>query len=79
MLFADVTVYIYNLLMHIVPGLSKFYRYPYHSNLPFCFFHLIQGYFQLKAYPGAWSLSVREGRSSEIYDIERYHFYFLLL
>lgn len=28
------------------------------------------GYFQLKAYPGAWSLRVREGRSSEIYDIE---------
>ncbi|XP_020604845.1 UDP-glucose:glycoprotein glucosyltransferase 1-like isoform X2 [Orbicella faveolata] len=28
------------------------------------------GYFQLKAYPGAWSLRVREGRSSEIYEIE---------
>ncbi|XP_015767784.1 PREDICTED: UDP-glucose:glycoprotein glucosyltransferase 1-like [Acropora digitifera] len=28
------------------------------------------GYFQLKAYPGAWSLRVREGRSAEIYDIE---------
>ncbi|KAL9964464.1 hypothetical protein ACROYT_G028110 [Oculina patagonica] len=28
------------------------------------------GYFQLKASPGAWSLRVREGRSSEIYEIE---------
>ncbi|KAJ7328106.1 UDP-glucose:glycoprotein glucosyltransferase 1 [Desmophyllum pertusum] len=28
------------------------------------------GYFQLKAYPGSWSLRVREGRSSEIYEIE---------
>ena len=31
-----------------------------------------QGYFQLKAYPGAWTLSVRQGRSAEIYEIERY-------
>ncbi|XP_068732744.1 UDP-glucose:glycoprotein glucosyltransferase 1-like [Montipora capricornis] len=28
------------------------------------------GYFQLKAYPGAWTLRVREGRSAEIYDLE---------
>uniref|UniRef100_T1J9H3 UDP-glucose:glycoprotein glucosyltransferase n=1 Tax=Strigamia maritima TaxID=126957 RepID=T1J9H3_STRMM len=27
------------------------------------------GYFQLKANPGAWLLSLRQGRSSEIYDI----------
>ncbi|XP_071950419.1 UDP-glucose:glycoprotein glucosyltransferase 1-like [Antedon mediterranea] len=27
------------------------------------------GYFQLKANPGAWILSLREGRSSEIYEI----------
>lgn len=28
------------------------------------------GYFQLKAYPGAWILQLREGQSSKIYDIE---------
>lgn len=27
------------------------------------------GYFQLKANPGAWILRLREGRSSEIYNI----------
>lgn len=27
------------------------------------------GYFQLKANPGAWVLRLRQGRSSEIYDI----------
>ena len=30
-----------------------------------------QGYFQLKANPGVWLLKLREGRSLEIYDIER--------
>lgn len=30
------------------------------------------GYFQLKANPGAWILRLRQGRSSEIYDIVRY-------
>ena len=29
------------------------------------------GYFQLKASPGAWSLRLRDGRSSEIYTIQR--------
>lgn len=29
------------------------------------------GYFQLKANPGAWILRLRQGRSSEIYDIVR--------
>ena len=29
------------------------------------------GYFQLKASPGAWSLRLRQGRSSEIYEIKR--------
>ncbi|KAH8925341.1 glycosyltransferase family 24 protein [Atractiella rhizophila] len=28
------------------------------------------GYFQLKANPGMWSLAIREGRSSEIFDLE---------
>ena len=32
---------------------------------------LFKGYFQLKAYPGAWNLQLREGKSSKIYDIER--------
>ena len=27
------------------------------------------GYFQLKAYPGAWRVALREGRSAAIYDI----------
>lgn len=27
------------------------------------------GYLQLKAAPGAWFLNLREGRSSDIYDI----------
>lgn len=30
------------------------------------------GYFQLKAKPGAWKLALREGRSSEIYQIMSY-------
>lgn len=30
-----------------------------------------QGYFQLKANPGAWSLKMRKGRSDEIYKIYR--------
>ena len=29
------------------------------------------GYFQLKASPGAWSLRLRQGRSSEIYEIKK--------
>lgn len=29
------------------------------------------GYFQLKANPGAWVLRLRQGRSSEIFDITR--------
>ncbi|GFR77731.1 UDP-glucose glycoprotein glucosyltransferase 1 [Elysia marginata] len=29
------------------------------------------GYFQLKAYPGLWQLKLREGRSEDIYNIER--------
>jgi len=40
-------------------------------NVAFFVLYDMQGYFQLKAYPGAWSLRVREGRSSEIYEIER--------
>ncbi|KAI8384821.1 UDP-glucose:glycoprotein glucosyltransferase-domain-containing protein [Radiomyces spectabilis] len=28
------------------------------------------GYFQLKAHPGIWNLSLREGRSSQVYHIE---------
>lgn len=31
-----------------------------------------QGYFQLKANPGAWSLKMRKGRSDEIYKIYRW-------
>ena len=31
----------------------------------------VQGYFQLKANPGAWLLELRQGRSSELYDIVR--------
>lgn len=30
------------------------------------------GYFQLKANPGAWILRLRQGRSSDIYDIVRW-------
>lgn len=30
------------------------------------------GYFQLKAGPGAWLLRLREGRSRDIYFIQRY-------
>ena len=29
----------------------------------------LQGYFQLKANPGTWYLRIREGRSSELYNI----------
>ena len=29
------------------------------------------GYFQLKAGPGAWILELREGRSRQIYSIQR--------
>lgn len=28
-----------------------------------------QGYFQLKANPGAWTLRLRKGRSEDIYQI----------
>lgn len=28
-----------------------------------------QGYFQLKASPGAWTLRLRKGRSEDIYQI----------
>lgn len=31
------------------------------------------GYFQLKANPGAWILRLRQGRSSDIFDITRYY------
>lgn len=30
---------------------------------------MFQGYFQLKANPGTWYLRIREGRSSELYEI----------
>ena len=30
---------------------------------------VLQGYFQLKANPGAWELRLRAGRSEEIYQI----------
>lgn len=36
------------------------------------FLYSLQGYFQLKAFPGSWILRVREGRSADIYDIDRY-------
>ncbi len=29
------------------------------------------GYFQLKASPGAWTLRLRDGRSADIYSIQR--------
>ena len=29
------------------------------------------GYFQLKASPGAWTLRLREGKSADIYTIQR--------
>ena len=32
---------------------------------------VLQGYFQLKANPGAWDLKLRQGRSQEIYEIAR--------
>ncbi|KAH9487627.1 UDP-glucose:glycoprotein glucosyltransferase 1, partial [Bulinus truncatus] len=32
------------------------------------------GYFQLKAYPGLWSLKLRQGRSEEIYKIDSHEF-----
>lgn len=32
----------------------------------------LQGYFQLKANPGAWVLRLRKGRSDDIYKIYRY-------
>lgn len=31
----------------------------------------LQGYFQLKANPGAWTLRLRKGRSEDIYRIYR--------
>ncbi|XP_019858132.1 PREDICTED: UDP-glucose:glycoprotein glucosyltransferase-like [Amphimedon queenslandica] len=31
------------------------------------------GYFQLKGKPGAWKLRLREGRSSEVYQISSYY------
>lgn len=39
-----------------------------------CHLHLIssvQGYFQLKADPGAWILNLRNGKSKDIYNIVR--------
>lgn len=33
---------------------------------------LLQGYFQLKANPGAWTLRLRKGRSEDIYRIYRW-------
>lgn len=35
----------------------------------FFFFQPQQGYFQLKANPGAWILRLREGRSEDIYQV----------
>lgn len=35
------------------------------------FFAILQGYFQLKANPGAWILRLRKGRSEDIYNIYR--------
>ncbi|KAL4220092.1 UDP-glucose:glycoprotein glucosyltransferase 1 [Mactra antiquata] len=32
------------------------------------------GYFQLKANPGAWTLKLRQGRSSELYDVASHDF-----
>jgi len=32
-------------------------------------YSVYQGYFQLKANPGAWRLQLRQGRSHELYDI----------
>ncbi len=32
------------------------------------------GYFQLKAGPGVWVLQLRDGRSSQIYAIQRWAF-----
>lgn len=40
--------------------------------LTFLYFNLFQsqqGYFQLKANPGAWTLRLRKGRSEEIYQV----------
>uniref|UniRef100_A0A671PJF0 UDP-glucose:glycoprotein glucosyltransferase 2-like n=1 Tax=Sinocyclocheilus anshuiensis TaxID=1608454 RepID=A0A671PJF0_9TELE len=37
------------------------------QKLTYC---IVQGYFQLKANPGAWMLRLREGRSEDIYQIQ---------
>lgn len=43
-----------------------------HNNFCIIFESLVflQGYFQLKATPGAWTLKLREGKSSDIYEVK---------
>ncbi|XP_027630789.1 UDP-glucose:glycoprotein glucosyltransferase 2-like, partial [Tupaia chinensis] len=43
-----------------------------HSNCDLDNIHLKDGYFQLKANPGAWILKLRQGKSEDIYQIVGY-------
>ena len=58
-------------------SLLRTYFVPLVRDSVFCYFS--QGYFQLKANPGAWMLKLRDGRSSELYQIARLVFYITII
>ena len=55
-----------------VPGLELVLGPPSRPNLYDTVVMANLGYFQLKASPGAWTLRIRDGRSSDIYTIAGY-------
>ena len=62
-----------------IPGLEYSLATPTQPDLYDTIVMANLGYFQLKAGPGVWTLSLREGRSRDMYTVTRWELYIELL